>query len=144
MSDTASGPEYAEAVERAISLFVRRFYDNARQDALLGPVFAERVTDWEHHFKRIDNFWSHVLLGTSRYSGHPYPLHARLPVELEHFSRWLALFEAAARETLEPALAEKAIAKARHMSASFQAGIFPFREENGHPQRTPAVRTAKK
>jgi len=67
-------------------------------------------------------------LGTARYSGHPYPAHMHLPVEPEHFLRWVALFEETARETLNADLAEKAIGRARHMSASFQAGIFPFKD----------------
>jgi len=138
MSDTvAAAPtsDSPEAVEEAIRTLVRRFYGKARQDALLGPVFNTHVTDWEHHFARIDDFWSHVLLGTKRYSGHPYPLHVQLPIKLEHFPRWVALFEETANETLAPHLAEQVIAKAHMMAASFQAGIFPFKDANGRPSR---------
>ena len=49
----------------------------------------------------------------------------------------MALFEETARETLDADLAEKAIGRARHMSASFQAGIFPFKDEHGRPSRLP-------
>jgi len=139
MSDVDSPPPAAErneAVEAAISACVRSFYGKARQDRLLGPVFNTHVADWEHHFSRIDDFWSKVLLGTTRYSGHPFPLHVQLPVKPEHFARWLALFEETAREMLEPTLADKVIAKARHMAESFQAGIFPFKDASGRPVRT--------
>ncbi len=139
MTDAAAAIPVSEhaRIEQNISALVRSFYGKARADALLGPVFNAAVADWEHHFARIDDFWSHVLLGTTRYSGHPYPLHTALPVGADHFSRWLALFEETARETLEPTLAEKAVAKARHMAASFQAGMFPFKDEQGRPSRTP-------
>ncbi len=139
-SELTTAPVNSQAVEEAIKVCVRTFYGKARQDPLLGPVFNSHVGDWEHHFSRIDDFWSHVLLGTKRYSGHPYPLHAMLPVKPEHFSRWLALFEETAKEALDGEYAEKAIAKARHMAASFQAGIFPFKDANGKPSRIPAPR----
>lgn len=131
-------PEEAAAIEQAISACVRSFYGKAREDDLLGPVFAAAVSNWEHHFKRIDDFWSHVLLGTNRYSGHPYPLHAQLAVGPQHFDRWLLLFEQTVIETLAPAQAKIAIAKARMMARSFQAGMFPFKDEYGRPKRAPA------
>lgn len=124
-------------IEAAIEACVRDFYAKGRNDDLLGPVFNSTVEDWERHLKRIQDFWSRTLLGTARYSGHPYPAHVHLPVEPEHFLRWVALFEETARETLDPDLAEKAIGRARHMSASFQAGIFPFKDEHGRPNRLP-------
>ena len=125
MDETTTGSvgqalENAE-IEAAIDACVRNFYAKGRNDGLLGPVFNSSVTDWEHHLKRIQDFWSRTLLGTTRYSDHPYPSHMRLPVKPEHFLRWVALFEETARETLDADLAEKAIGRARHMSASFQA-----------------------
>ncbi len=124
-------------IEAAIEACVRNFYAKGRNDDLLGPVFNSSVANWERHLRRIQDFWSRTLLGTARYSGHPYPAHTHLPVEPEHFARWMALFEETARETLDADLAEKAIGRARHMSASFQAGIFPFKDEHGRPSRLP-------
>jgi hemoglobin len=136
--DTAEGSGRDDAaIERAIDLCVRRFYAKAVTDPLLAPIFDGRITDWEHHFSRIADFWSRVLLGTSRYSGHPFPNHLVLPIEPEHFDRWLALFEEAARETLDIPRAELAIARARHMSACFRAGLFPFTDNAGRPSRFP-------
>ncbi len=125
------------ALERDIDRCVRLFYAKAQNDTLLGPLFERSIHDWEHHFGRIRDFWSRVLLGTARYSGHPYPVHTGLPVEPEHFSRWVSLFEEAARETLPAPHALQAIEKARHMSTSFQAGIFPFTDSEGRPARLP-------
>ena len=96
------------ANEEAIGLCVRRFYETAQKDPLLAPVFEVSIADWEHHFSKLQDFWSRALLGTERYSGFPFPPHLRLPVEPEHFARWLALFERTAGETLPPELAEKA------------------------------------
>jgi len=127
------------ASEEAIGLCVRRFYERAQEDPLLAPVFAAHISDWERHLEKIQDFWSHALLGTARYSGFPFPPHMQLPVEPEHFSQWMALFEKTAQETLTPALAEKAVEKARHMSSCFQAGIFPFTDKEGRPSRLPAA-----
>jgi hemoglobin len=126
------------AEEEAIAVCVRQFYAKAREDALLGPVFNAKVEDWDVHMRVIANFWSKALLGTDRYNGSPFVVHANLPVEVEHFSRWLALFEETAKTTMPPELAAKALAKAQHMAASFKAGIFPFVGSDGQPSRRPA------
>ena len=81
----------------------RLFYERARNHALLSRVFAVSVADWERRLAKCQDFWSRALLGTERYSGFPFPVHMQLPVEPEHFSRWLALFEETATETLGPA-----------------------------------------
>jgi len=141
MSETTAGAPVQTGddatIEMAIEACVRSFYAKGSKDDLLGPVFNAAVGDWERHLRRIQDFWSRVLLGTARYSGHPYPAHVPLPVGPEHFTRWIALFEETARETLDAELAKKAIGRARHMSVSFQAGIFPFKDENGRPGRLP-------
>ena len=130
-------PEASANEEEAIGLCVRRFYERAQKDPMLARIFEVSVPDWEHHICKIHDFWSRALLGTQRYEGFPFPPHMRLPVEPEHFERWLALFEGTARETLSPPLAEKAIEKAHHMATAFQAGIFPFVDKDGRPSRLP-------
>jgi hemoglobin len=125
-------------LEQAIATCVREFYDKARQDPMLGPVFAHMIRDWDAHLTIVQNFWSRALLGTERYQGSPFTVHAHLPIEPEHFTRWLTLFEETAKATLPPDLAEKASAKANHMAVSFKAGIFPFVDAEGRPSRHPA------
>ncbi len=118
----------SQVTEQQISDLVQLFYGRARQHPTLGPVFNTVVDNWDHHLQIVQNFWSHVLLGTDRYKGHPYPVHANMPVPLQygHFDDWLALFREAARETLPEEAASKAIERAEHMSKSFRAGLFPF------------------
>lgn len=114
------------ATEDDIKALVRRFYDLALDDSLLGPMFRETIPDLEAHLPIVENFWSHALLGTSRYSGSPYGQHAHLKVEEEHFSRWLAAFSQAAEEMLPPAAKEAAMKRALHMTASFKVGMLPL------------------
>ena len=123
--------------EKAISACVHEFYAAARRDPLLGPLFEASIHDWNEHLRIIENFWSNALLGTGRYKGFPFPAHMNLPVELEHFDRWLELFERSARANLRADLASLAMAKAQHMSTSFKAGIFPFTDAQGRPSRLP-------
>jgi len=123
--------------EAAIAACVRSFYDQARQDTLLGPVFNHMIRDWDSHLALVQNFWSRALLGTKRYDSSPFLSHANLPIEPEHFVRWLELFAATAKASLPPELAEKACAKANHMAESFKAGLFPFVDAQGRPSRQP-------
>lgn len=97
--------------EAAIIASVRNFYGQAQKDPILGPIFAAKVRDWEVHYQVVSNFWSHFLLGTDRYGGHPFPMHATLPVEPGHFDRWLALFTVATKDHLPPDLAARALAR---------------------------------
>jgi hemoglobin len=124
------------AIEVAIATCVRSFYDKGLADPLLGPIFGA-IPELDHHLDVIANFWSKSLLGTDRYQGHPFAVHIDLPVEPEHFARWLELFTESAREHLPSAEAEQAIAKATHMSQCFQGGLFPFTGADGKPSRLP-------
>jgi len=73
--------------EAAISACVREFYGKARADAQLGPIFNAKVEDWDVHHRVVADFWSRALLGTDRYQGKPFVVHAHLPAELAHFDR---------------------------------------------------------
>lgn len=110
--------------EADLDRLVRRFYARAVEDELIGPVFRRAVTDWEHHFETIHNFWSKTLLGTARYAGNPFSAHISLHLRPEFFDRWLDLFRLTAREELPSAAADRAIAKVEHMSSCFRAGLF--------------------
>ena len=108
-----------------IDRLVRAFYARARADDMLGPVFASRIADdeWEPHIERINAFWSSVALMTGVYHGRPMQLHVGLPVDAEHFDRWLALWEQTAREICPPAAADHFIEKARTIAQSLELGI---------------------
>ncbi|TGY89800.1 group III truncated hemoglobin [Marinicauda algicola] len=109
--------------EAMIERLVDRFYARVREDALLAPVFAAKIADWEPHLRQMYAFWSSVVLGTGRYHGRPMPKHAPLPVCGDHFDRWLALFEATAREVCPPRAAEIFIERARRIAASLEYAI---------------------
>lgn len=123
--------------ETAISTCVRRFYEKGSADSLLGPIFREAIPELESHLEVVVDFWSHALLGTTRYQGTPFGVHVNLPIEPEHFARWLTLFTESAIETMPEGLASVAIGRAEHMSRCFQSGLFPFEDSEGRPARLP-------
>jgi len=119
----------AEIVERTgideamIEALVRGFYDKVRADPVLGPVFAERITDWEPHLQRMCAFWSSVALMSGRYHGQPMEKHAPLPIDARHFDRWMALFEETAAELCPPAAATHFVDRARRIADSLELAV---------------------
>lgn len=109
---------------------VHGFYDRVRRDPLLGPVFADRITDWRPHLDRMVAFWSSVALMTGRYHGAPMPKHLPLPVEAEHFDRWLDLFRQTAQEVCPPAGAALVIERAERIASSIHMNILAARGQD--------------
>lgn len=106
-----------------IERLVRGFYARVREDELIGPVFAARITDWEPHLQRMCAFWSSVALLTGTYHGQPMPRHMPLPIDARHFDRWLALFTDTARELCPPVAAEHFIERAQRIAQSLEMGV---------------------
>lgn len=109
--------------ESMIARLVDAFYDRVRADALIGPVFADRITDWGPHLEQMRLFWSSVALMSGVYHGRPMPKHLPLPVDARHFDRWLELFAAAAAEVCPPAAAAHFIERARRIAESLELGV---------------------
>ena len=109
--------------EPTIEHLVRLFYQRIQAEPVLGPIFATRVADWEHHIEKLCAFWSSVALMTGRYHGQPMRMHMDLPVDRAHFDRWLALFERTAAEVCPPAAAEHFVERARRIADSLEMGI---------------------
>src|SRR5574339_1164171 len=76
-----------------IKLLVDSFYGRIRQDDLLKDIFNHVIQDrWPAHLEKMYRFWQTVLLEEHTYYGSPFVPHAKLPVELVHFQRWVKLF----------------------------------------------------
>jgi hemoglobin len=118
----------SKITEPEISTLVDTFYAKVRRDPDIGPIFNAIVGDWPHHLATLKDFWSTVLLTTGRYKGDPMMTHLQLPLDPDHFSRWLALFAETANEVLSPNHAREVIAKSRRIAENFKAGI-AYRKE---------------
>lgn len=104
--------------ESALTELVHRFYAKVRADRVLGPIFADRIVDWEPHLERMVEFWSSVALMTGRYHGTPVPKHSGLPVTWSHFEHWLELFRETAAEVCTPEGASHVVERAERIARS--------------------------
>jgi hemoglobin len=114
-----------------IKLLVDTFYEKVREDQLLAPVFNEKIQDrWPEHLGKMYTFWQTILLGEHTYFGSPFLPHAKLPVEHEHFSRWLALFGETIDTLFTGQKAEEAKWRAGKMAEMFEFKIKYSRGRN--------------
>lgn len=109
--------------ESMIEKLVGTFYQRIQADPILGPIFAAKIADWDHHIQKMCAFWSSVALLTGRYHGQPMQAHLNLPVDRSHFDRWLALFERTAAEVCPPPAAIHFVERARRIADSLELGI---------------------
>jgi len=117
----------AEAItEESIRLLVDTFYEGVRRDEVLGPVFDKALHgDWAGHLPRMVDFWSTVLLGTSRFQGNVYGKHMVLQgIEREHFVRWLSLFKETVTRLFAEQPASEILLVADRIAGSLQLGYF--------------------
>ncbi len=60
---------------------------------------------------------------SGRYQGQPMAKHLPLPVDAQHFDRWLVIFETTARETCPANAAAHFIKLAHRIATSLEMGI---------------------
>ncbi|KAB1064425.1 group III truncated hemoglobin [Salibacter halophilus] len=107
-----------------IKQLVDSFYTKVRKDELLGPIFAEKIGDnWDEHLDKMYRFWETVLLNEHTYFGSPFPPHAKLPVQKQHFDKWLELFNKTIDEEFQGSKAMEAKSRAQKMAFMFQTKI---------------------
>jgi hemoglobin len=116
-----------------IQLMVDTFYSNIRKDELLGPIFDEKIGDrWSEHLEKMYRFWQTILLEEHTYSGSPFPPHKQLPVEKQHFNRWMEIFSSTVDSLFTGPLAEEAKLRGQNMAEMFNHKIEYFRHEAKH------------
>lgn len=105
------------ATEADVAVLVNTFYGKVRADRLLGPIFESIIKDnWAPHLNKMVDFWSTILLYTKKYKDDPMPKHRKLPVEQEHFDRWLFLFNQTIDELFAGEIAENARLRAESIA----------------------------
>lgn len=123
--DSFLAPPLPQQVSEAlIERVVHDFYGLVRQDAMLGPIFEERIGDgWDAHLATLVDFWSSLTLMSGRYAGKPHTAHFGLGLRTEHFERWLALFERVVNTHCAGPAAALFIGRARRVADSLQIGL---------------------
>ncbi|MEV6206628.1 group III truncated hemoglobin [Kitasatospora sp. NPDC051914] len=92
---------HPDITDRAdLERLLRRFYEVAFADPLIGPYFTEIARlDLETHLPHITDFWESALLRTGEYRRNAFSphlgLHQRRPLTAAHFGRWVQLWQAA-------------------------------------------------
>ena len=127
---------YDDITEPAIVALVDRFYQKARRDPMIGPVFNNAVGDWDEHLDKLCDFWSSVMLTTGRYKGNPMAVHLKQPIEPQFFDRWLQLWCETAAELFTPPIAARFREKADRIADSLKLALF-YR-----PGATPPLRSS--
>lgn len=116
-----------------IKTLVNSFYDKVREDELLADIFNNIIQNrWPVHLEKMHRFWQTVLLEEHTYFGSPFVPHAQLPVEKQHFERWLKLFYETVDEYFIGELAEKAKWQGKRMAQMFNMKIDHYRS---HPNQ---------
>ena len=117
-----------------IRLLVDSFYSQVREDSLLKDIFEHAIgEEWPRHLDKMYRFWETVLLDLHTYSGAPFIPHARLPIDTEHFQRWLTLFYATVDRHFSGDKATEAKWRAGKMAEIFLAKITYYRDHPAHP-----------
>lgn len=110
--------------EADVRLLVDTFYHKVNHDALLDPIFNGFAhVDWPKHLPQMYDFWSGLLLGTSRYLGRPFPKHVPLPIDATHFQRWVALFQATVDELFAGPTADEAKLRGQAIAELFEVRL---------------------
>ena len=122
---------YQAITEQNIGRLVERFYDKIRTDNLLGPIFVNKITNWEQHLARMTRFWSSVMLADGGYKGDPLATHQNVPgIEPMLFEHWLGLWRGNVNEMFEPDLARAFEERATRIADSLKLGLFYEPSEN--------------
>lgn len=114
-----------------IKQLVDAFYTKVQQDTLIGPIFTNIISSWPTHLEKMYRFWQTVLLEEHTYFGRPFPPHANMPVNAEHFEHWLFLWRATVDDLFEGPKAEEAKWRGQAMADMFLSKIEYFRDRPG-------------
>jgi hemoglobin len=103
-----------------VALIVRRFYQAAIPDPLLGHLFRVGGIEWDAHIPLIITFWERELLGTPGYAGNVAGAHVPVMADpafgRRALDRWVELFCETVDEDFVGPVAEHAKARARQVA----------------------------
>ncbi len=97
-----------------IEQLVVTFYSIIRKDAVLGDIFNNAISDWDHHIPKIVDFWETNLFFKPVYKGKPIKKHIELDadnhhsLEEAHFKHWVAIWQDTVNELFKGEKAELA------------------------------------
>jgi len=110
--------------EADVQVMVNSFYEKVNNDPLLSAIFNDFAqVDWDTHLPTMYDFWSTLIFGKKGYKGNPFAAHIPLPVEPQHFERWISLFEENMDAHFSGQVAEHTKWRARSIAQIFQSKL---------------------
>ncbi len=120
MAQTKRDIQTSEDVKRMVDTF----YDKVNQDDLLSPVFNDFAgVDWESHLPRMYSFWESILFAKPGFKGRPFQKHIPLPIDGNHFERWVSLFIQNIDAQFEGKVTEEAKLRAKSIAHIFKSKL---------------------
>ena len=117
------------ATRKDVELMVNEFYGRVQKNPLIGPIFIGVIKDnWSPHLEKMYKFWGSILLDEASYNGRPFPPHAQMPLQQQHFETWLHLFYETVDYHFEGQVADEAKMRAQNMASMFYYKIEHLRE----------------
>lgn len=113
-----------------IEKLIIEFYNKVRRDDVIGFIFNDVVKmDWKHHVPVIVDFWETIILDNPVYKKNAMEVHYQLnniiPLQKDHFERWLLLFTGTVDELFNGPKATLAKTRAKSI-----AGVMQFKMAN--------------
>jgi hemoglobin len=116
--------------EEDIILMVDSFYDKVNLDPMLSYVFNDFTKiDWDKHLPIMYRFWNTLLLGKQEYKGSPFDKHIPLPINAEHFERWVQLFHENMDELFSGDVADQSKLRASSIAHVFKTKLEFIKEQ---------------
>lgn len=117
--------------EEDVKRMVDTFYDRINADPLLSPIFnGFAKVNWKAHLPKMYAFWNSVLFAKGDYKGNPFARHIPLPVDHQHFERWVKIFDQNMDDLFEGEVAESTKIRAKSIAHIFQSKL-KFINQNG-------------
>lgn len=116
------------ATRQDILTLVETFYTKAFHDDLIGHIFTDVVhMDLAAHMPIMADFWQTVLFKAGLYKRNAlkihFDIHAKEPLTLEHFNRWLQLWTRTVDELFAGEKAELAKVQAHQIAGSLSRRV---------------------
>jgi hemoglobin len=106
-----------------VELLVDRFYEKVLKDEVIGFFFTDvAAINLKEHLPRMYDFWESMLFRTQTYGRNAMMPHLRLnqkePLQPQHFTRWLELFNETIDDLFSGPVADEAKLRASGVAMS--------------------------
>ena len=117
-----------------IKLLVDTFYSRVKENNLIGPIFNGTIKDnWPEHLEKMYRFWQTILFDEHTYFGSPFPPHAKMPIDENHFETWLSIFNETVDFLFSGKKADEAKWRAGKMAVMFVSKLNYYRNSSAQP-----------